>query len=231
MKTDSFKEKGLRKLVGLHADEAYDYVCGTYLSAQWAIRDLALRHGLTEPEVEEDIKAGLVVLPPYLSEPAYEPLEKENFCIFSEGWETLTLKNGVRVKTNALRDVWELCDGDYAGEQHFTIRAAHRETERAGKRMPTSDEWIEMIHAVNPEIDEGGKWKDDTSVRETLGLGLAGYHHAFSYEHAYQGKYGFYWASEANGNKGRYVLLTSTQVIPARNAVQANGLSVRCLAA
>lgn len=231
MKTDSFKEKGLRKLVGLHADEAYDHVCGTYLSARWAIRDLAQRYGLTEPEVEEDIKAGLAVLPPYPSEPAYEPLEKENFRIFSEGWETLTLKTGVRVKTNALGDVWELCDGEYAGEQHFTIRAAHRETEKAGKRMPTSDEWIEIIHAINPEIDEGGKWKEDVSVRETLALKLAGYRISRSSEYWGQAKYGFFWASETNGNKGHYVLLTSMQVIPARNAVQANGLSVRCLAA
>lgn len=231
MKTDSFRDKELRKFVGLHSDEAYDHVCGTYLSARWAIRDLAERHGLTEPEVEEDIKSGLVLLPPCRAEPAYAPLEKENFRIRSDGWETLVLKDGTVVKTNVLRDVWELCDGEFAGEQHFTIRAAHRETERAGKRMPTSEEWIEIIHTVNPEIEEDGKWKEDTSVRESLGLGLVGYHQAFSSEHVFRGKFGFYWASASSGNKGHYLLLTSTQVIPARNAVQANGLSIRCLAA
>lgn len=231
MKTDSFRDKELRKLVDLNSDEAYDHVCGTYLSAQWAIRDLARRHGLTEREVEEDIKSGLIVLPPYLPEPAYEPLEKQNFRIRSDGWKSFVLEDGTVAKANGFRDVWELCDGEFAGEQFFTAGAAHRETEMAGKRMPNPEEWIEIIHAVNPEIDQGGKWKEDTSVRETLSLKLAGYRIDFSSEHWGRGKYGFYWASESNGTKGRYVLLTSTQVIPARNAVQANGLSVRCMSA
>lgn len=231
MQSDSFALKGLRKLVSLHADEAYDHICGTYLSARWAIRDLAERHGLTEEEVEEDIKSGFVTLPVTLSEPAYEPLEKENFRIRSADWEVQALSDGTGIKTNRERDVWELLDGDFAGEQFFTLKAAYRETEKVGKRIPTEREWDEIIRTINPEIDVGGRWHDDVSVRETLGLKLAGYRAAFVSEHYYRGVNGFYWVSDSTGTNGRYLLVNSRQVVPAKNAVQANGFSVRCLAA
>ena len=230
MKAGSFHGEGSERFFALHADEAYDYICGTYLSARWAIRELSQRHGLTEDEVEEEIRSGLIELPDSSAEPEYAPLERTNFRIASEGWESMTLSDGTRVKANAQRDVWELCFGEFAGEQFFTSDAAHRETQSAGKTMPSWGDWMEIIRTVKPDIDEDGGWKDDRSVRETFGLRLAGYHNARLKELIYSGSVGYFWTAGSPENEGHYLLLTSNQVIPARNAVQANGFSVRCLA-
>jgi hypothetical protein len=226
----TFRAGATDRFDALHADGAYDHICGTYLSARWAIRELSERHGLTEKEVEDDIKSGLTALPSIPVEEAFAPLERSNFRIPSDGWEMLTLSDGTRVKTNAQRDIWELCFGEIAGEQHFTIEAAIRETEKAGKRMPTWDDWFDIIRTTRPDIDENGGWKDDQSVREKFGLKLAGYHNTRLAEHIYPGATGYYWTAGSPETEGYYLLLTKHQVIPARNAVAANGFSVRCLA-
>lgn len=206
MGTSSFHREGSEKFIALHSDEAYDHICGTYLSARWAIHELSQRHGLSESEVEEDIKTGLIPLPEFPTEPAYAPLERTNFRILSDGWEMLALSTGTRVKINAEKDVWELCHGQFAGEQLFTFNAAQRETQKAGKRMPSWDNWFEIIRTVNPEIDEDGKWKDDRSVRETFCLRLVGYHNTRFKEHTFPGTVGCYWTADSDGN-GRALLV------------------------
>lgn len=90
-------------------------------------------------------------------------LEKSNFRVDSSGWEETTIA-GRRVKTNPLRDVIELIEGEAAGEQHFRWDAAKRETAKAGKRMPTDSEWDVLVaEGHSPNLPY-----------ETLGLPLAG---------------------------------------------------------
>jgi hypothetical protein len=75
-----------------------------------------------------------------------ESLEKSNFRIDSTGWEIRqSRRDGTRFKINPEGDVTELLEGEFAGEQHFTWDAAMRETAKAGKRMPTSEEWGVII--------------------------------------------------------------------------------------
>lgn len=112
----------------------------------------------------------------------------------------MALSDGTRVKVNAQRDVWELCFGEFAGEQHFTFNAANRETQNAGKLVPSWDDWMEIIRTVKPDIDEDGVWKDDRSVRESFGLRLAGYHNARLNEHVYPGAAGVLLGSRIDGD-------------------------------
>lgn len=229
MQTNPRVEKALRSFIGLHSDEAYDHACGTYLSSKWAIRDLADRHGLTESEVETDIKDGLVEYSSTPAEPTYEPLDPFNFRIDSSGWREKALADGTRVRANRERDVWELADGQFKGEQFFTLKAARRETKKAGKRMPTEEEWLEIIRTINPEIDEGGRWHDDSSVRQTLGLKPAGYFSSFSSDHCLVGTAGYFWSSFSSKTCGNYLLVSENQIVPAGNGVRTNGFSVRCI--
>lgn len=158
-----------------------------------------------------------------------ESLERENFRIDSTGWNEKALEDGARVKANPQGDVTEILEGEFAGEQHFTLVAALRETAKAGKRMPTEEEWRELIKAVNPSIDPERGWQQDVSVRETLGLKLAGSRGISSDVCSAQGAFGYYWASSTPGTYGYHVGLSSTHVFPANNDGRTYGFSVRCL--
>ena len=83
-----------------------------------------------------------------------EALEKTNFRIDSTGWEIRqSRRDGTRFKVNPEGDVTELLEGESAGEQHFTWDAAMRETAKAGKRMPTNNEWLEIVRSRHPDVD------------------------------------------------------------------------------
>ena len=59
--------------------------------------------------------------------------------------------------------------------------------------MPAKAEWAEIIRSACPEIAPEGDWQDGVSVRETLGLPLAGYRTNSSAAYYLQGTYGHYW--------------------------------------
>lgn len=67
-----------------------------------------------------------------------------NFKIKSNGWEKITV-NGQTYLENPEKDIWEILDGECAGEQLFTWDAAMRETKKAGKQMPTDEEFTELL--------------------------------------------------------------------------------------
>ncbi|MCK5285694.1 MAG: hypothetical protein KAJ58_00490 [Candidatus Pacebacteria bacterium] len=72
-------------------------------------------------------------------------LENENFKVDSSGWEQFTDNNGVVYLQNPEKDIWEYVGGtgvyNTAGQQLFTFSAAIRETKKAGKQIPTVEEW------------------------------------------------------------------------------------------
>lgn len=161
---------------------------------------------------------------------APEILDKENFRIDSTGWKLEKLSDGTRVKTNPEGDVTELLDGEFAGEQYFTLPAALRETAKAGKRLPTKEEWATIVRSVNPAIDPGGGWQDDTLVRETFGLELAGHRNYGAAAFYLQNTLGFYWGTSPAGTGCVVVRFSATQMLPAVINHPAYGFSVRCLA-
>lgn len=166
---------------------------------------------------------------------APESLEKENFRINSTSWEEFALPDGTRVKRNPEGDVTELVEGEFAGEQFFTLGAALRETANAGKRMPTKEEWSGIIQAIKPEIDPDGGWQDDISIRESLGLKLVGYCDGSPEGGYIKGPFGSCWSSSDGGicsgrSLGFQIHFGRTRVIPSAQEVMSAGCSVRCLA-
>ena len=67
-----------------------------------------------------------------------------NFRINSTGWDK-TISDGEEYLVNPTDDVWEITGGEYKGEQLFTWDAAMRETQKAGERMPTDEEFSEIL--------------------------------------------------------------------------------------
>lgn len=65
-------------------------------------------------------------------------LEKENFRIDSTGWKEIVSPNGIRIKENTEADIWEFLEGEYIGEQLFKYKAAIREIDKVGKKLPYS---------------------------------------------------------------------------------------------
>ncbi len=228
MEQKAMNETAPRRILALRNDEAYPHVCGTYLSARWAMGDLARRHGISVAELESDFCTGLFSLP--LDHAPAVRFEERNFRVPSDGWPKKVLADGRMIKTNQEGDITELLEGDLAGEQLFTWGAVLRETANAAKRLPSTEEWISAIRAVNPQIKPLGSWQNDTSVREALSLPLAGYRGNLSTACCLQGKQGYYWASSPTGPDGHLVIVSETQVCPAYYSNGAHSFSVRCIA-
>jgi len=65
-------------------------------------------------------------------------LEKKNFRINSRDRKEITDSHGIKVKINPEGDVREYLEGNYKWEQLFTLHAAIREADKAGKTLPAS---------------------------------------------------------------------------------------------
>ena len=71
-------------------------------------------------------------------------LEEHNFKINSDGWKKITV-NGKKYLENPKKDIWEMLEEKYRGEQLFTYDAMMRETKKRGKRVPTDEEFNELL--------------------------------------------------------------------------------------
>jgi hypothetical protein len=156
-------------------------------------------------------------------------LERANFRIDSSAWKTGIFDDGTRVKINPEGDVTELLEGEFAGQQYFSLPAAIRETAKVGKRMPTKEKWAAIMLSVNPSLEPEYGWQDDCSVRETLGLELAGFRANGYLGFPAMGKYGFYWALSPSKEYGYGITVSATRLTVASHNFFAYGLSVRCL--
>lgn len=138
--------------------------------------------------------------------------EDHNFKANSDGWKKIIV-GGKSYLENLQKDIWEILDGDYKGEQLFTLDAAMRETEKAGKRMPTDEEFTELL-----------KVKEDMPK-----LLLAG-HRNTDGSFYNRGTYAYFWSSTESGASAWLRILSSgiSTVNRATND-KAFGFSVRCL--
>ena len=103
-----------------------------------------------------------------------------------------------------------------------------RETEKAGKRVPSNDDWESIIRSINPDIVFGEYPQIDTSVRETLGLKLSGYQHGSNGSYREQGTKGFFWSSTSVSVYGYYVTVENNKIEPIRSTSKIHMFSVRC---
>ena len=140
-------------------------------------------------------------------------LEDHNFKINSDGWKKITV-DGVKYLENPEKDIWEMLDRKYRGEQLFTYDAMIRETKKRGKRVPTDDELGELL-----EEKEDLKNIVYTGYRYTNG------------SYYFLGSVLYLWSSTPSGssNAWRRLMYTSYSTV-ARNAYyRGYGFSVRCL--
>jgi hypothetical protein len=147
-------------------------------------------------------------------------LEDNNFRVNSDGWEKITV-DGIKYLQSPTKDIWELLEGEYSGEQIFTWEAAIRETKKAGKRMPTDEEWTELFGDDDHENFKKENFPNPVccGFRDTNGIyyGL--------------GSSLFLWSSTESSSTSawrRAIYLTYSTVYRDVNT-KTNGFSVRCL--
>ena len=135
-----------------------------------------------------------------------------NFRIDSTGWNKI-IYDGKEYLVNPTNDIWEITDGDCKGEQLFTWEAAMRETQKAGERMPTDEEFSEIL-----------KTKEDVP-----NLVFPGYRYTTG-AYGTRGAYMYFWSSTQSSPNvwGRY-LDSSYSTVYRYATTKANGFSVRCV--
>lgn len=107
---------------------------------------------------------------------------------------------------------------------YFTQSSAIREAELQGKKIPTIEQWGEIIKSINPNINLNWGWQNDTSVRIALWLKLADFRNPYGDFYG-QGDFGYFWSSTA----GRDVLFGKDQVHPTVGNDSEYAFSCRCL--
>lgn len=139
-------------------------------------------------------------------------LEDNNFRVNSDGWKKITIE-GKPYLTNPEGDICELLIDGFVGEQLFTWEAAMRETSKVGERMPTNEEFLEIL-----------KTKED--IKNPIFAGNRNTDGSFGY----RSSYAYFWSSSQSGADAwhRYLSSSYATVIRYTNS-KAYGFSVRCL--
>ena len=70
--------------------------------------------------------------------------EDHNFRVNSDGWKKITV-DGEEYLENPEKDIWEILNEKARGEQLFTFEAMQRETKKAGKTVPTDEQFTELL--------------------------------------------------------------------------------------
>ena len=138
--------------------------------------------------------------------------EDNNFKINSDDWKKITV-NGKHYLVNPEEDIWEILDRECRGEQLFTYDAAIRETKKRNKRIPTDEEFTELLQT-----------KDDMP-----NLVYPGYRYYTGY-FSDRGSYAYFWSSSVAGTDAwRRNLYSSEARVSRDTRPQTHGFSVRCL--
>lgn len=147
-------------------------------------------------------------------------LEDHNFRVNSAGWVKIRFVGGKKCLVNPSGDIWQIIkiiDPRKAhGEQPFTWGAAIRETEKAGKPIPTDQEFLEILRGDKysmPNIVFPGYRRNDGWL-----------------DYPYFGAY--FWSSTESGSDAWYRVLYNdpeTPVVYRGVNDKTCGLSVRCL--
>jgi hypothetical protein len=89
-------------------------------------------------------------------------LEEHNIRVDSNGWIKKTDNNGQEYLSNPKEDIVEIMNcyecPELNGEQLFTWDAARRETKKAGKRMPTDEEFDIIFKDNNKDVIKNIKY-------------------------------------------------------------------------
>jgi hypothetical protein len=140
-------------------------------------------------------------------------LEPHNHRVDSTGWKKKTV-DGVEFLVSPCGGITEYTDGEDKGEQLFSWDAAIREAKKAGKRIPTDEEWSELLKIKSdmPNLVFAG-------LRDTDG------------SFAYRATYAYFWASsQFDGTTAwRHYLGSSYATVYRYPVSKQYGFSLRCL--
>ncbi len=142
-----------------------------------------------------------------------QAFEDHNFKINSDGWKKITRIKDKSYLENPKRDIWEIIDGECAGEQLFTWDAAIRETAKAGKRIPTDDEFTEMLKTKSDMPD----------------LVFSGFRSTNSLFYDRDALASFWSSTESGANALGRSLCSGDATVNRNMSDKAYGSSVRCL--
>ena len=139
-------------------------------------------------------------------------LEEHNFKVNSDGWKKITV-DGEEYLENPEKDIWEILNEEARGEQLFTFKAMQRETKKAGKTVPTDEQFTELL-----------KEKEDMP-----NLVLAGYR-STNGSFVNLSSDAYFWSSLESGSGAwlRYLNSSNTPVYRAARS-KTYGFSVRCI--
>jgi uncharacterized protein (TIGR02145 family) len=98
----------------------------------------------------------------------------------------------------------------------------------SGYHVPTQKEWCDAVASISSSLTCTHTYQNNTSMRTTLKLPLAGFRKYVDGSFDNQGGYGFYWAASL-GSSGYNLSMSSSQVQPVGNPHLAYGFSVRCM--
>ena len=135
-------------------------------------------------------------------------LEEKNFKINSDNWTKKTDKDWEEYLENETADVWQLLSN---GEQLFTWDAAIRETKKAGKRVPTDEEFEELNKEYFGEIIHTG-YRSPNGSFYNLGDGAH-----------------FWSSSEIDNNAWNKFLFSSSFTVNRNINDKSYGFSIRCI--
>lgn len=139
-------------------------------------------------------------------------LEDHNFRVNSNKWKKITVEDE-KYLVNSKGDIWEILERNCKGAQLFTWDAATRETKKAGKRMPTDDEFTELL-----------KTKKDMS-----NIVYSNYRY-INGSFSSRGTGAKFWSSTQSGTtawaRGLY---SSSSTVSRDTFSKAGGFSVRCI--
>jgi DNA-directed RNA polymerase subunit H (RpoH/RPB5) len=144
-------------------------------------------------------------------------LEDHNFKVNSDGWVKKT-SNDIEYLENKEGDIVEIINHpDLSGEQLFTWDAAMRETEKAGKRMPTDDEFDIIFKDNNKDVVKNIKY--------------CGYRSTDGFSFYYLNVSTFWWSSSQSSstNSWRRYLNRDYSDVLRGTYYKLNGFSVRCV--
>ena len=129
---------------------------------------------------------------------------------------------------------WDTENLEVNGKTYFTYEEAKAEAERLGKRLPTKNEFEELLklpHIFDQE--KHGMWfaedQIDLKSDKLLFLPAAGYRNNSSSTMNLVGQYGFYWSATHGGTTYAYYLYFIGALQGMTNGNRSNGFSVRCV--
>jgi len=139
-------------------------------------------------------------------------LEAHNFRVNSDNWKKITVDGGEYLE-NPEKDIWEILNEEARGEQLFTFEAMQRETKKAGKTVPTDEQFDSLL-------------KEKEDMPNLVFAGYRGTSGAFYNLSSYAG----FWSSLESGSYAwSRTLYSSDSTVYRRAYTKTYGFSVRCV--